>query len=157
MRLVHAVLLPGIVVFVSKATLLQALALRGDVTDDPPSGLHDTGVEVTADNESRGKRVLAEPTLVDLFRNHLREWIDMVNRIKNDPSDLHTAEGLEAIKNECFERYQVAYDIWHDHVSADGPFLESVAHKGPATYVAKINDLLDKDKHIVLPDMGAQH
>lgn len=53
MRLIYSVLLPGIVVFVAKANLLQAHALRGDVADHPPSGLRDADAEVTADNESR--------------------------------------------------------------------------------------------------------
>ena len=53
MRLVHAVLLPGIVVFVAKVNLLQARALRVDVADAPPGGRRHTDVEAIADNESR--------------------------------------------------------------------------------------------------------
>ncbi|CAI5726727.1 unnamed protein product [Hyaloperonospora brassicae] len=53
MRLVHAVLLPGLVVFLSEVTLLQAHALRGDAAGDPPSGLHDIEAKAVADNESR--------------------------------------------------------------------------------------------------------
>ena len=53
MRLVHAVLPPGIVFIVSKVNLLQAHALCGDVADDPASGLRDTNDGATAAEESR--------------------------------------------------------------------------------------------------------
>ena len=57
MRLVHTVLLPGIVIFVSKMTLLQAHSLRGDVAGHlPSSGLHDIDAEAVDDDESRMSR-----------------------------------------------------------------------------------------------------
>ena len=128
MRLVHAVLLPGIVVFVSKATLLQAHALRRDVADDPVSDLRTSGVEATALHESRMNMQRVEQLVEHSMKN-----AGMITRSVRDGA-----------KDELATSFHDLYREWllqHAGESANDFFAHEDGQKW-LSYLNTVNELL---------------
>ena len=114
MRLVHAVLLPGIVVFVAEMNLLQAHTLRGDEADVSARGFRDTDSETPLDEESRMDFSRLEP---------LGKWgstYDSRIALANNAYHNHwedKAELFEIIEKELVKHFESLWMMWRDGTS----------------------------------------
>ena len=151
MRLVHAVLLPCIIVFVSKVTLLQALALRGDVADHPVSGLRDTSSAVTSATEARSHGGLLDGGW-GLFAEEMRTLQKLVHKQHLDPQNLPLPSYYDVIKVGLREHYNKAMAHWSENPVKAEKFEDGTEFAAFEEHLARINGIIPGHKKISISD-----
>ena len=136
MRLVLSVLLPGLVVFVSKVNLLQAhQALGFDAADDLATGLRGPNAEATADLESR---VNFEKEILAITEAFFQSW-------SNGKASASAIAGAEEKLRAIFKQL---YDPWHR--STQGTFDEFLSAEAGQEY-KRVVDIVN---HALYPDQA---
>ena len=153
MRLFHAVLLPGIVVFVSKVTLLQAHAPRRDVADDPASGLRHTGAEGTV-KESRMSGRSVEVPQSEYLNNITEALVKWVEQRFPCPEVIN-ADLYETLKAKMNGHFNILWGDWkRDHpIEIDEMFYYSTENNRLRQLVGRVNSFLPVSHHFDANDL----
>ena len=155
MRLVYAVLLSGIGVFVSKVNLLQAHALLDDVADDLASGLRDTDAKATADNESRMSGDAAD-SMEKVWELLVQDWTTTLNTVSTQCKStvLASEEAINDLKGQLASHFTNARKFWKFHFVNEVDFQESAVYQRFSDFVGDINRHLHRDQHIQVNNLG---